>query len=390
MGESTAVVSEKRNLVTPFNIIAAVIVVLGLIVAFIRFSQGLGAVTNLSQAYPWGLWIGFDVLCGEALATGGFILAATVYLFGLERYRPLLRPAILTGLLGYVFAAIGILIDLGRPWAFPIPLVYSFGVASVMFLVTWLVVLYVVVQLIEFSPAIFEKLGWKTARRWVGRLTIATVIVGVILATLHQSALGALFLLAPAKLHPLWYSPLIPVFFFVSSIIAGLTMVIFESMLSNRIFSSQIGPEHAASHDRLTLGLAKAAAVGLFCYFGLEWIGVAHGNNWHLLDTPLGHWFLIEMLGFVLLPCLLFAWAVRINSPLFARLVAIWTIVGICLNRINVSIIAFNWNIPDRYFPRLSEFVVTIAIITLGLVTFRWIVNRMPVLREHPEYKSVH
>ncbi|MFQ6047919.1 MAG: NrfD/PsrC family molybdoenzyme membrane anchor subunit, partial [Phycisphaerae bacterium] len=385
-----AIAAARKRLLSPFNVFAAVVVVVGLILLWIRFTRGLGAVTNLSNPYPWGLWIGFDVLCGEALAAGGFTLAAAVYLLGLQRYRPLLRPAILTGLLGYIFAGIAVLIDLGRPWRFPIPLFYSFGVSSVMFLVIWLVVLYIIVQFIEFSPAIFEKFGFKTACHWIRKLTVPIVIAAVIIATLHQSALGALFLLAPTKLHPLWYSPLIPVFFFVSSIIAGLAMVIFESAVSHRIFRSQADPAHVASLDELTLGLGRAAAVALFCYFFLKWIGVARGRHWDLLTTPMGLWFLVEMLIFVLLPCLLFAWGVRRANASLVRVTGLLTVIGIVINRLNVSVIALRWNYPQRYWPHWMELTITICIITVGVLTFRWIVNRMPVLREHPDYKAIH
>jgi Ni/Fe-hydrogenase subunit HybB-like protein len=252
--------SVLRARLTPFNLVATLIVVAGLVVLAIRFTQGLGAVTNLSNPYPWGLWIGFDVLCGVALAAGGYILASTVYLFGLKHYYPLLRPAILTGFLGYSFVVVALLVDLGRPWRLPYPVFYSYGVTSVMFLVAWHVFLYLTVQFIEFSPAVFEWLGWKRVRSWVAKLTIGATIAGLILSTLHQSALGALFLLAPTKLHPLWYSELLPVFFFVSSIIAGLSMVVFESTVSQRRPRSPCSPTSRSS--------------------GSEWPGASIGLCW--------------------------------------------------------------------------------------------------------------
>lgn len=388
--DSKALLPPFKALLTPFNVFAATVVGVGLIVVLIRFARGLGAVTNLDQNYPWGLWIGFDVLCGVALAAGGYIMASTVYLFGLERYRPLLRPAILTGFLGYAFVVVALLVDLGRPWRIVFPVFYSYGVTSVMFLVAWHVFLYLTCQFIEFCPAVFEWLGWKNMRRWVVRLTVGATIAGVILSTLHQSALGALFLLAPGKVHPLWYSSLIPVFFFVSSIIAGLAMVIFESTLSHRIFRDQLDPEHAPSIDNLVLGLGKAAAIALLCYFFLKWIGVARDQHWDLLRTPMGHWFLLEVLGFVALPCLLFALGVRTRNASLVRFTAFLTVLGIILNRLNISVIAFRWNEAERYIPSWMEFAVTICVVTIGVSMFRWIVKRMPVLYEHPEYKGVH
>lgn len=378
------------RLITPFNLVALIIVCVGLPVTWVRFTQGLAATTNLTDTYPWGLWIGFDVLCGVALAAGGFVLASTVHLFGLRDYYPLVRPAILTGFLGYLFVVVGLSYDLGRPWRLPYPMFVSYGVTSVMFLVGWHVALYLTVQFLEFCPAIFEWLGAKRLRRWVGYLTIGATVFGVILSTLHQSALGALFLLAPSKVHPLWYSPFIPIFFFVSAVAAGLSMVIVESMLSHRVFHHQVADQDPARIDRLIIGLGKAASVVLFTYFFLKWVGVAHGQNWHLLNTPYGYWFLLEVFGFVLLPCFLYAHAVRKQSVGLVRFASVITVLGIVLNRLNVSIITFQWNLEERYFPRWTEFVVTITVVTVGVLTFRWIVNRMPVLYTHPKYPAEH
>jgi len=378
------------SLVTPLNIVAAGILAVGLPVIAYRFIYGLGAATNLSQTNPWGLWIGVDVLCGVALAAGGYVLAGSVYLFGLKEYYPVLRAAILTGFLGYFFVVVGLLADLGQPWRLPYPMIYSYGVTSVMFLVAWHVALYLTVQFLEFCPAVFEWLGWRRIRRWAARLTIGATVFGIILSTLHQSALGGLFLMAPTKLHPLWYSPFIPIYFFISSIIAGMSMVIVESALSHKIFQDQIDPQRHVELDAITLGLGKAASVVLFTYFFLKLLGLADGGHWHLLRTPLGNWFLVEILVFVLLPCFLFAHGVRERNVRLVRATAVLSVVGIVMNRLNVSLVAFNWDVPDRYFPSGMEVITTVTIILLGVLTFRAIVNRMPVLREHPAYPGDH
>ena len=378
-----------RSLLTPFNVIAALIVGVGLWLSVLRYWHGLGAVTNLTDSTPWGLWIGFDVLVGVSLAGGGYMLASAVYIFRLEQYRPVVRPAILTGFLGYFFVAVAILFDLGRPWRLPYPFFYM-GVMSVMFLIAWHVFLYLTCQFVEFSPAVFEWLGWKKLRKWAVSVALPFTIFGVMLSTLHQSALGALFLLAPERLHPLWYSPLIPLYFFVSSMGAGLAMVIFESTLSHRIFSSQLAGGRHHDIGGLTLGMGKAAAAVLFLYFWLKVLGIMHGNHWDLLGTAMGGWFLLEMLGGILLPCILFLWAVQTHNVRLVRFASVLTVAGIVLNRLNVAVIAFNWNLPGHYYPRWSEVVITISLVTLLVVAFRWIVNRMPVLRDHPDYPGGH
>lgn len=379
-----------RRQMTPFNYVSAAILALGLPLMAYRFYAGLGAVTNLSQTTPWGLWIGFDMLCGVALAAGGFTLASAVYLLGLEKYHPVVRPAVLTGFLGYLFAVIGLLCDLGQPWRIPYPLVYKHGTTSVMFEVGWCVAVYLTVLFLEFTPAAFEWLGLKGLRKRAVEVTVGLTVFGVVLSTLHQSSLGALFLTAPGKLHPLWYSPFIPIFFFVSAVIAGLNMVIVESALSHRAFRDKIDPQRHVDLDDLTLGLGRAASVVLFAYFFLKVQGLVDSGRYDLLATPLGAWFLVELLGFVLLPSLLLAFAARRGDARTTRAVAAIVVLGIVVNRLNVSIIGFNWNAPVRYVPSFAEIWVSLTLVTLGVLTFRWIVNRMPVLSEHPAYRDAH
>jgi Ni/Fe-hydrogenase subunit HybB-like protein len=377
-----------RSLLTPGNAVVAAILAVGIPVIVYRFVFGLGAASNLSQASPWGIWIAFDVLSGVALAAGGYTIATSVYIFGLEKYHPIVRPAVLTGFLGYAFVVIGLLADLGLPWHLPVPMLLSFGTQSVMFEVAWCVALYLTVLAFEFLPPVFEWLGWSRARAYAVALTIPLTIAGVMLSTLHQSSLGALFLLAKDKIHPLWYSPYIPLFFFVSSIAAGLTMVIFESGVSHRAFRDRLDPEKHVDLDAISLGLGRGAAIVLFCYFFLKLQGFLDGGRWDLLPTAYGAWWLFEMLGFILVPSLLFAWATRRRKAAFVRGLAAWTVLGVVINRLNVSVIAVNWSRPVAYYPSWMEVVITLTIVTIGVMTFRWIVNRMPVLREHPAYES--
>ncbi len=377
-----------RRLTTPFNVIAGAIVIFGLVLIGIRFSQGLGAVTAASQDQPWGLFLGWGLFSGVPLSATGFVLGTAVYLFGLKEYHPVVKNAILVGFLGYLFAVIFLLVDLGRPWRLPYPMFVSFGTASVLFLVAWHVALYLSCQFLEFFPSVAEWGGWKTLRRWAVAIMIGLTIFGVILSTLHQSALGAMFLLAPGKLHPLWYSSYIPALFLISAIAAGLCMVIFVSFLTKHFLRNQADSAYMSSLDNVTLGLGKAASFVLITYFALKVIALAHGNHWDLLNTSFGYWFLVEIFVFVLLPCFLFVFGSRNRKVGLVQFTAILTIIGIVINRLNVSLIALNWNLPHRELFNWKEFLIVIAIVTIQVLVYRWIVNRMPVLREHPEYKG--
>jgi Ni/Fe-hydrogenase subunit HybB-like protein len=339
---SDEVATTGKSFLTPFNVIAGIIVILGLIVTVLRFTGGLGAVTNLSDYNPWGIWIGFDLLVGVALAAGGFVTSAAVYIFGMKKYHSAVRPAILTGFLGYALVVIALNYDVGRPWRLPYPFIIQQGTTSLLFEVAACVALYLTVLFIEFSPAAMEWLGLKRARNLVVRLTLLLTIFGVILSTLHQSSLGALFLIAPAKLHPLWYSPYLPVFFFVSAIIAGLSMVIFESTLSHHYFADKMDESHLKEKDTVALGFGKAASLLLAGYFITKVIGISEGNNWHLLGTKYGFWFLVELLGFIALPSFLYAVGVRDKNLKLIKWTAAWTVLGIMVNRLNISLVAFN------------------------------------------------
>ena len=379
-----------RSFLTPFNLIAGIIVIIGLIVTALRFTGGLASVTNLSDFNPWGIWIGFDLLVGVALAAGGYVTSAAVYIFGMKKYHSAVRPAILTGFLGYALVVVALHYDVGRPWRLPYPFIVQQGTTSLLFEVAACVALYLTVLFIEFSPAAMEWLGLKRARNLVVRLTLLLTIFGVVLSTLHQSSLGALFLIAPAKLHPLWYSPYLPVFFFVSSIIAGLSMVIFESTLSHRYFAAKMDETHMQEKDTVALGFGKAAALVLAGYFIIKVIGISEGNNWHLLGTNYGLWFLVELLGFVGLPCFLYAVGVRDKNLRLIKWTAVWTVLGIAVNRFNVCLVAFNWHLPseERYFPHWMEIAISVFLVTVGIIVYRFIVTRMPILYAHPDYEQ--
>jgi len=383
---------ERKSIFSLFNFIALIVLGLGIYLTYLRFAGGLAAVTNLSDHNPWGIWISFDLLCGVALAAGGYVTSSAVYLFGMKEYHSAVRPAILTGFLGYALVFLAINYDVGRPWRLPYPLVVQQGTTSVLFEVGLCVGIYLTVLFIEFSPAAMEWLGLKRARNLVVKLTILLTIFGVVLSTMHQSSLGALFLIAPSKLHPLWYSSYIPIYFFVTSIVAGLSMVIFESTLSHRFFAYKMDKTHLKEANGITLGFGKAASYVLAGYFAIKVLGISSENHWHYLKTGYGTWYLVELLGFVALPSLLYAIGVRIKSLTLIKWTSVLAVLGVILNRFNVCLVAFNWQLPssERYFPHWMEFGISAFIVMIGLILYRFIVTRMPILYEHSDYKDAH
>lgn len=365
---------------TPFNIISIPIIILGLIILYFRFTGGLGTVTNLSQQFPWGFWIGFDVVTGVAFAGGAYVITFVVYIMRAEKYHSIVRVTVLNGLLAYIFYAGALVLDLGRPWHIINPIIgNSFGFNSVLFLVSWHFLLYMIAEFVEFSPVIAEWAHWEKVRKIVTALTLGAVIFGITLSMLHQSGLGALFLMAKPKIHPLWYSEFIPILFFVSSIFAGLSMIIFEGTISHKVFKDFIGEKSHHSYEEIILGLAKGAAIAMFVYYFFKALIFIHEEQWALINDFWGFWYLVEVIGFVLIPCFMFAYAVRNRSIGIIKVAAILTLIGIVLNRLNISVIAFNWDAVNKYYPSWQEIVVTLMVVFSEIWVFRWIATRMPV-----------
>ncbi|MGL1861461.1 MAG: polysulfide reductase NrfD [Pseudodesulfovibrio sp.] len=388
----TTEAQSQKSLLTPFNVIAGLILLMGAALTVWRFGWGIGAVTNLDNNNPWGIWIGFDLLCGVALAAGGFVTSSAVYLFGMKKHHAAVRPAILTAFLGYLFVVVALQYDLGRPWRLPYPFVVQSGTTSMLFEVGLCVALYLTVLFLEFAVAPLEWLGKKKLRKLIHGMTIALTIFGVVLSTLHQSSLGALYIIAPSKLHPLWYSSYLPTFFFVSSVAAGMSMVMLEGWISHKPMHNVMSDDYLGQSEDLNYGFAKGASWVLMGYFFIKVIGIAADNEWHLLNTGWGSWFLVELLGFVLLPSFLFAIGTREKNLKLIRWTALLTVLGIVLNRLNVSLIAFNWHLPSemRYVPSWQEVGVTIFVVTMIVVSFKVISSKTPIFYEHPDYKDEH
>ena len=381
-----------KILFTPFNVITGIILLAGAVLTVLRFTKGIGAVTNLDDNNPWGIWIGFDLLCGVALAAGGYVTCAACYIFGLKKFRCALRPAILTAFLGYALVVLALHYDVGRPWRLPYPIFFSQGTSSLLFEVALCVFLYLSVLFLEFTPAAFEWLNWRRAHYIIGKISLVLVIFGIILSTLHQSSLGALFLIAPSKLHPLWHSGYIAVYFFISSIFAGMAMVIFEHAIVDRFLHDEIDEEHHIESNTVALGFARSAAFLMMGYLMIQAIGIAVDNDWHYLATGWGLWYLLEMIGFVAIPALVYAVGVREHNIRLLQWTSGWVVFGIILNRMNISLVAFNWQLPSdqRYFPSFPEIMTTVFIVTIGIVAFKWIATRMPVLHVHPDFPDDH
>jgi len=377
----------KGKLLTPFNVISIGIMLTSAAILVVRFAYGLGSVTNLSQSFPWGIWKGFNVVAGVALAGGAYVVTFMVYILRLEKYRPIVRITVLNGFLAYLFYASALLLELGRPWEVMNPIIGdSFGLSSVLFLISWHFLLYIIAQALEFSPAVAEWLGWKRIHRFLAGMTVGVVIFGITLSTLHQSGLGALFMMAKNKIHPLWYSELIPILFFVSSIFAGLGMVIFEGSLSRHIFHDRMSPEHAQSHEGIVIGLARIAGTVMFVYLFLLAVNFLHRQLWLEFSGPWAAWYLFEILGMVAVPMvMLLVGSARRHLGLI-RFGAALTVLGVILNRLNVSLIVFKWYETAHYIPSWMEVVVAAGVICAEMWVFRWVVRRMPVLSRHPEW----
>ncbi|MGQ9633890.1 MAG: NrfD/PsrC family molybdoenzyme membrane anchor subunit [Bryobacteraceae bacterium] len=363
---------------TLWRAVFVIVMALGAYAGYLRFFHGLGASTHLSDDFPWGLWIGFDVLCGVGLAAGGFTLAAAVHIFNIEKYKPIVRPAILTAFLGYLLVIVALLFDLGRPYRIWHPLI-MWNPHSVMFEVGWCVTLYTTVLALEFSPVVLEKLRWVKALQVVHAALIPLVIAGVLLSTLHQSSLGSLYLIVPHKLHPLWYTPLLPIFFFVSAVTVGLAMTIFESWHSSKAFGRQL-------EVPLLRGMARLLAVLASAYLMMRFLDLARrgalGRAFE--STPEAGFFWLEI-AFMAVPALLL-YFVRVRAnPKALYWCAVLVIFGFITHRLNVSVTGMERASGVQYVPKWTEVMVTLAIVALGFAMFRAAVRYLPIFEHGSE-----
>jgi len=379
---------QKRRF--PFGIsVLTILVILGLIPMIIRYINGLGAVSNLSDGRPWGFWISFDLYCGVALAAGGFTLAGWVYLFNREKYHAVARPAVLTAFLGYTLVILALLVDLGQPWYIWHAIIY-WNIHSPLFEVAICVMTYTVVLALEFSPAVFERLSetdlpvirrlnWHIPLRVIRAVQIPLVIAGVVLSTLHQSSLGSMLLMMPETLHPLWYTPILPILFLCSAVAVGPAMVIFESTLSTRAFG------HRLSLDVLS-GLGRAIPYILGIYLLLKVMDLTARGDIGLVFSayPQNLLWWAEIIIGVILPIALFAMPTVRQNRTSVFWSAVLVVIGLILNRFNVSMLALAIRPGFTYFPHWMEVAISAALVADALLVI-WLAYRFLPMAHHEE-----
>ena len=358
------------------------------VVAMIRYIYGIGPITDLSNSYPWGFWISFDLFTGVAISSGGFLMAGTVYILRIKEFQPLLRPSVLTAFLGYILVAVALLVDLGHPERIWYMMIHMNG-TSVLLEIGICVMSYLTVLAIEFAPVVFEGIKWQKFAHFIHKFIMPFVILGVVLSTLHQSSLGSLLLIQPTKLHPLWWTPFLPVMFFTSAITIGLSMIILESSLSSRYF--QRGLE-----VHLLEKLAKVIPYVLGFYAFIKFGELAWAGDLHYLFTSgvMSVLFWAEILIGVVAPIILFSIKKVRQSANGLLTGAIIVLLGMILNRFNVSWFAVKH--PDplfylpafmsnvHYFPTLPEVSVSLGIFSAGILAFGLAAKYLPVFEQEP------
>ena len=362
----------------PIGWILIALVTIGFVTSMTRFALGIGSISNLSNTYPWGFWISFDLFTGVAISSGGFIMAGTVYILGIKEFQPLLRPSVLTAFLGYMMVAIALLVDLGHPERIWYMMVY-WNHTSVLLEIGICVMSYLTVLAIEFAPVIFEGVKWQKTAHFIHKFIMPFVILGVVLSTLHQSSLGSLLLIQPTKLHTLWWTPILPVMFFTSALSIGLSIILFESSLSSRYFKRGL-------ETHLLEKLARAIPYTAGIYLALKLGELIFAGEFGLLFTSgvMSLLFWAELLIGCVAPIVMFSNKRIRQSPNGLLIGAIITLLGMILNRFNVSWFAVGRLTDVSYVPSLVEMSVSVAIFSAGIMAFGLLAKYFPVFEvEH-------
>ncbi|MGB8211929.1 MAG: Ni/Fe-hydrogenase cytochrome b subunit [Anaerolineales bacterium] len=368
----------------PLPVVLVVLMGIAFVIAMVRYASGIGAVSNLSNSFPWGFWISFDLFTGVAISSGGFLMAATVYIFELKQFQPLLRPSVLTAFLGYIMVVIALLVDLGHPERIWYMMIHMNG-TSVLLEIGLCVMTYLTVLAIEFAPVVFEGLKWQKFAHLIHRYIMPFVILGVVLSTLHQSSLGSLLLIQPAKLFPLWWTPILPVLFFTSAISIGLAMIILESTLSARYFKRGL-------EIHLLEKLARAIPIVLGIYLVIKFSQLTIAGDLPYLFTSgvMSILFWAEILIGAVIPLVWFSIRRIRQSEKGLLTGAIILLLGMILNRFDVSWLAVRHPDPItyiptfmannvHYIPSIPEVLISIGIFSGGILAFGLAVKYLPV-----------
>jgi len=364
--------------ITLWRVVVVLILASGVYAAYARFFLGLHQATNLVDAQPWGLWVGLGTLCGVGISAGGFAIAAAVYLLGFERYRPIVRAAVLLSFLGYLTVCIGMMYELGLPWRIWHPIV-MWNRHSVLFEVAWCVMLYTTVLTFEFSPALVEKIPWKRLRetylKWHHELLIALALIGAVLSSLHQSFLGGLYLLTKGKLDPIWYSQYLPTLFYLSAVPAGLAATIMAVYLSTRSLNARVDP-------RVLTEMSQVIAPLLYVYALFRGIDLfTHGGSAYIFKwTQEAGLFWLEIGLLVVAPIILLSQEKIRTNPQSLYFTCSLVVMGFIANRLNVSCTAFERTSGFHYVPKWTEFALTLATITAAAVAFHYAVLYLDIL----------
>ena len=370
------------------------LITIGVVSALVRYAFGIGAVSDLSNSYPWGFWISFDLYCGVALGAGAFTIVAIVEIFDLQEFRPLVRPSVLTGMLGYLMVIIALLVDLGQPLRIWHMIIYQ-NHTSILLEVGLCVMLYTTVLLIEFAPVVLEGFKQNKIAHTLHKYSFPFVILGVVLSTLHQSSLGSLLIIEPYKLHPLWWTPILPVLFFITAVNAGLGMIILESTLSARAFNQGL-----ETHLLKKLALADVFVLLIYLIVRFAQLTLAGSLGYLFTSGWMSVLFWGEIFIGAVIPIALFSQRAIRESPKGVFLGAVFVVAGLIFGRFNVSWLAIQH--PDpltylptfmgnvKYFPTLPEVAVSIGIVSAGVLAFTLAAKYLPLFEQGSGHAYAH
>jgi Ni/Fe-hydrogenase subunit HybB-like protein len=379
--------SELIKKITLWRAITVTLMLVGAYAWFLRFAVGWRATTNMTDAQPWGVWVAVGTLCSIGLSAGGFAIAAAVYIMGMERYRPILRAAVLIAFLGYSSACVGYLYELGLPWRMWHIFIF-WNRASVLFEVAWCVILYTTVLTLEFAPNVLEKLPWKSLSAklllWHHKILIGLVLIGVVLSSLHQSFLGGLFLLMKGRMYPLWYSPYIHTMFYLSAIPAGLAMVIVAMYLSVRSLGVKLDFSILTDMSRVIVPMLTMYAI-------FRAVNLLNGDGVHYLFKPRVEtaYFWLENLLLVIAPLVLYNLPKVRNHPTGLYWTSACVVAGFITHRINVAVTSMEWSTHANYVPKWPEMMIMITVFTIGIMVFRYCVLHLNIFPRRKQERWV-